>query len=135
MHRLLRRGRRDRPLVEFRRHRLAAQGSAALRQGRRPASPRRAAKDAGAMIHDGDGESQKRAREVQSGPTRAAVLGLSDGLVTNVSLILGVVGAQASPHFVQLAGFASLVPGPPPIAPAAHPSIAPPAPPSPPLPP
>jgi VIT1/CCC1 family predicted Fe2+/Mn2+ transporter len=63
------------------------------------------------MIHDGDGESRKRAREVQSGATRAAVLGLSDGLVTNVSLILGVVGAQASAHFVQLAGYASLVAG------------------------
>ena len=39
-------------------------------------------------------DSVKRAREVQSGATRAAVLGVSDGLVTNVSLILGVgVGA------------------------------------------
>ena len=55
--------------------------------------------------------SQKRAREVQSGATRAAVLGISDGLVTNVSLILGIAGAQASGHFVQLAGLASLVAG------------------------
>ena len=36
---------------------------------------------------------RQRAREVQSGATRAAVLGVSDGLVTNVSLILGVAGA------------------------------------------
>src|SRR5213075_1129283 len=50
-------------------------------------------------------------REVQSGAARAAVLGISDGLVTNVSLILGVAGAQASAHVVQLAGLASLVAG------------------------
>lgn len=56
-------------------------------------------------------DSRRRAREVQSGATRAAVLGISDGLVTNVSLILGIAGAQASGHFVQLAGLASLVAG------------------------
>ena len=54
---------------------------------------------------------RQRAREVQSGATRAAVLGLSDGLVTNVALILGVAGAQASGRFVLLAGLASLVAG------------------------
>jgi vacuolar iron transporter family protein len=57
------------------------------------------------------GEAEKRAREVQSGAARAAVLGVSDGLVTNVSLILGVAGAQVGGHFVQLAGIASLVAG------------------------
>jgi VIT1/CCC1 family predicted Fe2+/Mn2+ transporter len=54
---------------------------------------------------------RQRAREVQSGATRAAVLGVSDGLVTNVALILGVAGAQASGRFVLLAGLASLVAG------------------------
>src|SRR5919201_1604279 len=54
---------------------------------------------------------RQRAREVQSGATRAAVLGMSDGLVTNVSLILGVAGAEASGRFVLLAGLASLVAG------------------------
>jgi VIT1/CCC1 family predicted Fe2+/Mn2+ transporter len=52
-----------------------------------------------------------RAREVQSGAARAAVLGISDGLVTNVALILGVAGAQGDAHFVLLAGMASLVAG------------------------
>ena len=56
-------------------------------------------------------ESRRRAREVQSGATRAAVLGVSDGLVANVSLILGVAGASASSRFVLLAGMASLVAG------------------------
>jgi VIT1/CCC1 family predicted Fe2+/Mn2+ transporter len=54
---------------------------------------------------------RRRAREVQSGATRAAVLGVSDGLVTNVSLILGVAGAEASGNVVLLAGLASLVAG------------------------
>lgn len=47
----------------------------------------------------------------KSGTARAALLGVSDGLVTNVSLILGVAGAGASPAFVRLAGFASLIAG------------------------
>src|SRR2546423_13464501 len=54
---------------------------------------------------------RQRAREVQSGATRAAVLGVSDGLVTNVALILGVAGAQQSSRVVLLAGLASLVAG------------------------
>jgi len=54
---------------------------------------------------------RQRAREVQSGATRAAMLGVSDGLVTNVALILGVAGAQASGRVVLLAGLASLVAG------------------------
>jgi VIT1/CCC1 family predicted Fe2+/Mn2+ transporter len=55
--------------------------------------------------------SQKRAAEVQRGTARAAVLGVSDGLVTNVSLILGVSAADASTGFVRLAGLASLAAG------------------------
>jgi len=56
-------------------------------------------------------DARQRAREVQSGAARAAVLGISDGLVTNVALIFGVAGAQSDPHVVRLAGFASLVAG------------------------
>jgi VIT1/CCC1 family predicted Fe2+/Mn2+ transporter len=55
--------------------------------------------------------SRQRAVEVQRGTARAAVLGVSDGLVTNVSLILGVAAAEASPAVVRLAGLASLVAG------------------------
>jgi VIT1/CCC1 family predicted Fe2+/Mn2+ transporter len=36
---------------------------------------------------------------------------VSDGLVTNVSLILGVVGAQPPPSYVRLAGWAGLLAG------------------------
>jgi VIT1/CCC1 family predicted Fe2+/Mn2+ transporter len=56
-------------------------------------------------------QSRQRAVEVQRGTARAAVLGVSDGLVTNVSLILGVAAANASPAVVRLAGLASLVAG------------------------
>lgn len=50
-------------------------------------------------------------RNVQGGAARAAVFGISDGLVTNVSLILGVAGGQASASFVRLAGLAGLLAG------------------------
>ena len=50
-------------------------------------------------------------RDVQGGGARAAVFGMSDGLVTNVSLILGVAGAHAAADFVRVAGLAGLVSG------------------------
>ncbi|MGH8980513.1 MAG: VIT1/CCC1 transporter family protein [Acidimicrobiales bacterium] len=50
-------------------------------------------------------------RDVQSGGARAAVFGISDGLVTNVSLILGVAGAAPGGTFVRLTGLAGLVAG------------------------
>ncbi|HZU78046.1 MAG TPA: VIT1/CCC1 transporter family protein [Dehalococcoidia bacterium] len=50
-------------------------------------------------------------RDVQGGAARAAVFGISDGLLTNVSLILGVVGANPAPAIVRLAGIAGLVAG------------------------
>ena len=42
---------------------------------------------------------------------RAAVFGLSDGLVSNMSLILGVAGASADPHFIVVAGVAGVLAG------------------------
>jgi len=48
---------------------------------------------------------------VQGGAARAAVFGVSDGLVTNVSLIVGVAGAQSAATNVRLAGFAGLLAG------------------------
>jgi VIT1/CCC1 family predicted Fe2+/Mn2+ transporter len=52
-------------------------------------------------------------RNVTGGTARAAVFGVSDGLTTNVSLILGVAGAAANigPAFVRLAGVAGLIGG------------------------
>jgi len=42
---------------------------------------------------------------------RAAVLGVNDGLVSNVSLVMGMAGAASSDHSVLLAGMAGLVAG------------------------
>lgn len=53
----------------------------------------------------------QRAAQVTRGAARAAVLGVSDGLVTNVCLILAVAGADADASSVRLAGFASLLAG------------------------
>ncbi len=50
-------------------------------------------------------------RDVQGGTARAAVFGVSDGLVSNVGLILGVAGADPAPSVVRLAGLAGLVAG------------------------
>ena len=45
------------------------------------------------------------------GNLRAAVFGVSDGLVSNASLILGVSGANSDPHLVLLSGVAGLAAG------------------------
>jgi len=50
-------------------------------------------------------------RDVASGGVRAAVFGMSDGLLTNLSLILGFAGAHPAPSVVRLAGLAGLVAG------------------------
>jgi vacuolar iron transporter family protein len=50
-------------------------------------------------------------RDLQGGAARAAVFGISDGLLTNISLILGVAGANPIPSVVLLAGLAGLVAG------------------------
>ncbi|HLX86851.1 MAG TPA: VIT1/CCC1 transporter family protein [Acidimicrobiales bacterium] len=50
-------------------------------------------------------------RGLQGGGARAAVFGVSDGLVTNVSLILGMAGAHPRAAVVRLAGLAGLVAG------------------------
>ena len=50
-------------------------------------------------------------RNIQGGTARAAVFGISDGLVSNVALILGVAGASPAPGVVRLAGLAGLIAG------------------------
>lgn len=52
-----------------------------------------------------------RHRDVQGGVARASVFGVSDGLVSNASLILGVAGANAQADVVRLAGIAGLLAG------------------------
>ncbi|MEO1062389.1 MAG: VIT1/CCC1 transporter family protein [Actinomycetota bacterium] len=50
-------------------------------------------------------------RSVTGGEARAAVFGASDGLVSNVSLILGVAGADVGADIVRVTGLAGLVAG------------------------
>ncbi len=50
-------------------------------------------------------------RDVKGGAARAAVFGVSDGLVSNVGLILGVAGADPATGVVRLAGLAGLIAG------------------------
>lgn len=53
----------------------------------------------------------KRALQVQRGAARAAVLGVNDGLVSVLCIVLAVAGAGAAAHNVVLAGFAGLIAG------------------------
>jgi len=50
-------------------------------------------------------------RNISGGGARAAVFGISDGLVSNVSLILGMAGAHSTAGAVRLAGIAGLIGG------------------------
>lgn len=65
-------------------------------------------------ISDGSADAKAlraRTQSVNRGAARAAVLGVNDGLVTNLSLIIAMAGASAGQSAVRLAGFASLVAG------------------------
>ena len=64
-----------------------------------------------AFLTGRDPRAKTRHRDVQGGGSRAAVLGAGDGLLTNVSLVLGVAGASAGPGTVRLAGVAGLLAG------------------------
>lgn len=50
-------------------------------------------------------------RASRSGTLRAAIFGINDGLVSNLSLVMGVAGATADSRFVVLAGVAGLLAG------------------------
>ena len=50
-------------------------------------------------------------RSAQSGTLRASIFGVSDGLVSNLSLIMGVAGASGQSGFILLAGIAGLLAG------------------------
>ncbi len=57
------------------------------------------------------GEEHHSHRSVTGGEARAAVFGASDVLVSNVSLILGVAGADVGADIVRVTGLAGLVAG------------------------
>lgn len=53
----------------------------------------------------------KRSLQVQRGAARAAVLGVNDGLVSVLCIVLAVAGAGADTKTVLLSGFAGLIAG------------------------
>ena len=56
--------------------------------------------------------SRPRRASGRSGTLRAVIFGVSDGLVSNLSLVMGVTGAAAgNPSFILLAGIAGLLAG------------------------
>ena len=66
-----------------------------MRRGRRAAAGRR--------TRPASAHPEFHHRDVQGGAARAAVFGVSDGLVSNMGLILGVAGASPA-GVVRLAG-------------------------------
>jgi vacuolar iron transporter family protein len=56
-------------------------------------------------------ESHPGHRSVAGGLARAAVFGISDGLVSNVSLVIGFAGAGVDSSVVRLAGLAGAIAG------------------------
>jgi VIT1/CCC1 family predicted Fe2+/Mn2+ transporter/rubrerythrin len=84
--------------------------------------------DAAATVAEGRAQANGRARGIaaagqiaagerwhragRSGTLRAVIFGVSDGLVSNLSLVMGVAGAsQGQGHFILLAGVAGLLAG------------------------
>ena len=84
--------------IEERAHRAAL--AAMTPQGERPDA--RAAIAAREKWHGTSG---------RAGSVRAAIFGMNDGLVSNLSLIVGVSGAGVEPRTVVLTGFAGLLAG------------------------
>jgi VIT1/CCC1 family predicted Fe2+/Mn2+ transporter len=52
-----------------------------------------------------------RHRSLDGNALRAAVLGANDGLVSNLSLVMGVAGASLDPHAILITGLAGLLAG------------------------
>ena len=55
--------------------------------------------------------SERWHRAGQSGTLRATVFGVSDGLVSNTALVMGVAGADPAPSVILLSGIAGLLAG------------------------
>ncbi|HEX5936679.1 MAG TPA: VIT1/CCC1 transporter family protein [Actinomycetota bacterium] len=61
--------------------------------------------------HHGPVTGEQDATHSKSGALRAAIFGLNDGLVSNLSLIFGVAGSGVAGDVVVIAGFAGLLAG------------------------
>jgi vacuolar iron transporter family protein len=56
-------------------------------------------------------DAERWHRTSYGGSLRAAVFGVNDGLLSNFGLVMGIVGTNAEPRFVLLAGIAGLLAG------------------------
>ena len=54
---------------------------------------------------------EKHHRDIQGGAARAAVFGVSDGLVSNIAIVLGFAGANPGAGLIRLAGLTGLIGG------------------------
>jgi VIT1/CCC1 family predicted Fe2+/Mn2+ transporter len=61
--------------------------------------------------HGLQSHEQEHAEDPQSGTLRASVFGVSDGLVSNLALVMGVAGGSGDSSVVVLAGVAGLLAG------------------------
>ncbi|HEX6579361.1 MAG TPA: VIT1/CCC1 transporter family protein [Actinomycetota bacterium] len=61
--------------------------------------------------HPGPVGAEQDASSSKSGALRAAIFGMNDGLVSNLSLIFGVAGSGVAADVVVIAGFAGLLAG------------------------
>ena len=82
-------------LRALRRYRCSVTDTSAAAEDTRPAPP----------------VPEHKHRDITGGVARAMVFGANDGLVSNVSLILGVAGANPGAGYVRLAGVAGLIAG------------------------
>jgi VIT1/CCC1 family predicted Fe2+/Mn2+ transporter/rubrerythrin len=86
--------------------RRAGKAMAVVTAGDHPAVP------AGSAEQPEDIQRQERwHRSGRSGTLRATIFGVSDGLVSNLSLVMGVAGASDQGGFILLAGIAGLLAG------------------------
>jgi VIT1/CCC1 family predicted Fe2+/Mn2+ transporter len=79
------------------------------------ASEREVARQATALAYPGvplvEAAREHRRSAAKSGSLRAAVFGINDGLVSNLSLVMGVAGATPDNQWILLSGFAGLLAG------------------------
>lgn len=93
------------------RRRGAPAASARARATARARASARAASGRGHHLEHELHVSEHTHRDLRGGGLRAAIFGVSDGLVSNVSLVLGTAAAHPAPGIVRLAGLAGLLGG------------------------
>lgn len=64
-----------------------------------------------AVDHSEGGERHRHRNIRRGGNLRAAVFGMNDGLLSNVSLIIGMAGATSDSHILMMSGVAGLLAG------------------------